>query len=109
MKISNFGLSENLVVEVCLGILNEHVQHLFAICQQISLNSAFRENGRLTARNPFIIGIDKIFMSWKFSVIKVRIYMYELKKSSGKCVKFFAILNGLWMITERKMKCTVRI
>ena len=38
MKI-NFGLCENLMAEVHLGILNEHVQHLFAICQQISLKS----------------------------------------------------------------------
>ena len=37
-KISNFGLCENLMVEVRLGSLNEHVQHLFAICQQISLD-----------------------------------------------------------------------
>ena len=43
------------MVEVRLGILNEHVQHLFAICQQISLNSGFRENGRLTVRNPFLL------------------------------------------------------
>ena len=34
------------MVEVRLGILNEHVQHLFAICRHISLNSAFGENGR---------------------------------------------------------------
>ena len=40
------------MAEICLGILNEYVQHLFAICQQISLNSGFRENDRLTARNP---------------------------------------------------------
>ena len=39
--------NENLMVEVRLGILNEHVQHLFAICQQISLNSGFSENGLL--------------------------------------------------------------
>ena len=31
-KISNFGFCENLMVEVRLGILDEHVQHLFAIC-----------------------------------------------------------------------------
>ena len=42
------------MVEVRLGILNEHVQHLFAICQQISLNSGFMENGRLNARYPFL-------------------------------------------------------
>ena len=53
MKISNLGLRENLMVEFRCGILNEHVQHLFAICQHISLNSVFMENGRLTARNPF--------------------------------------------------------
>ena len=52
-KILNFGLHEKLMVEVRLDILNEHVQHLFAICQQISLISGFRENDRLTARNPF--------------------------------------------------------
>ena len=40
------------MVEVRLGTLNKHVQHLFAICQQILLNSGFRENDRLTARNP---------------------------------------------------------
>ena len=28
-NISNFGIRENLKVEVCLGILDEHVQHLF--------------------------------------------------------------------------------
>ena len=33
-------------------ILYEHVQHLFSTCQQVSLNSVFRENSRLTARNP---------------------------------------------------------
>ena len=53
MKISNLGLCENLMVEVRLGILNEHLQQMFAICQQLSLNSGFRENGRLNARNPF--------------------------------------------------------
>ena len=42
------------MVEIRSGILNEHVKHLFAICQQISLNSGFRENGRLTARNPLV-------------------------------------------------------
>ena len=42
------------MVEVRLGILNEHVQHLFAICQQISLNSLFRENDRLSSRNPYV-------------------------------------------------------
>ena len=44
-KISNLGLRENLILEVRLGtcILNEHVQHLFAICQQISLKFGFRE------------------------------------------------------------------
>ena len=47
-KISNFGIRENLMVEVRLGIINEHAQHLFAIYQQISLNSVFKENGRLT-------------------------------------------------------------
>ena len=40
------------MVEVRLGILNEHVQHPFTIYRQISLNSGFRKNGRLTARNP---------------------------------------------------------
>ena len=49
-NISNFGIRENLMVEVCLGNLDEHVQHLFATCQQISLNSIFRETCRLTAR-----------------------------------------------------------
>ena len=33
------GLRENLMVEVRLGILNEHAQHLFAICKHISLIS----------------------------------------------------------------------
>ena len=42
------------MVKFRLGILNEHVQHLFAICEQISLNSGFRENDRLTARNPYL-------------------------------------------------------
>ena len=42
------------MVEVRLDILNEHVQHLFAMCQQISLSSGFRENGHLTARNPYL-------------------------------------------------------
>ena len=51
-KISNFGLRENLMVEVRLSILNEYLQHLFAICQHISLNAGFRENDRLNARNP---------------------------------------------------------
>ena len=40
------------MVEIRSGIFNDHVQHLFAICQQISLSSGFRENDRLTARNP---------------------------------------------------------
>ena len=43
------------MVEVRLGILNERVQHLFATYQQISLNSGFRENGHLAARNPLNI------------------------------------------------------
>ena len=42
------------MVESRLSILHEHIQHLLAICQQISLNSGFRENGRPNARNPFI-------------------------------------------------------
>ena len=37
-QISNFGLCGNLMVEVCLDVLNEHEQRCgFAICQQISL------------------------------------------------------------------------
>ena len=36
MKIPNFGLCENLMVDVCLGILNEHVEHLFVICQHFT-------------------------------------------------------------------------
>ena len=50
-EISNFGLGANLMVEVCLCILNE--QHLFAICQQILLNFGFGENDRLIAGNPY--------------------------------------------------------
>ena len=64
-KISNFGICENLMVEVCLGILNEYIQRLFAIYQQISLSSVFRENGRLTARNPFL---NKIYLIMSDSV-----------------------------------------
>ena len=52
-----------LMVEVRLGIVNEHVQHLFAISQQISLDSGFRENGRLTARNPLMrLKLAKLFI-----------------------------------------------
>ena len=39
---SNFGFHDDFMAEVCLGILYEHVQHLFAICQQILLDSVFR-------------------------------------------------------------------
>ena len=53
-NISNFVFRENLMAEVRLGILYEHVQHLFAICQQISLHSVFREKCRITARNPLL-------------------------------------------------------
>ena len=51
------------MVEVRLGILNEHVQHLFAICQQISLNSVFSENGQLIARNP-------LKFQWRVTIFK---------------------------------------
>ena len=40
------------MADVRLGILYEHVQHPFAICQHISLHSVFKETCRLTARNP---------------------------------------------------------
>ena len=52
--MSSFRLRETLMVEVRLSILNEHVQHLFAISQHFSLNSGFRENDRLSARIPLI-------------------------------------------------------
>ena len=57
-KTSNFRLLDDLMVEVCLGFLNEHVQHQFAICQQISLYSGFRKNDCLSARNPYIAELD---------------------------------------------------
>ena len=46
------------MLEVHLGILNEQLQYLFAICQQISLNSGFRENSRLNARKPYIWAVS---------------------------------------------------
>ena len=52
IHVENEKSNFSLMVDVRLGILNEHVQHLFAICQQISLNSVFSENGQLIARNP---------------------------------------------------------
>ena len=61
MEISKFRFHKTLRVEVLLGILDEHVQHPFASCHDIALNSGFREKGRLTARNPLYI-IDYLFL-----------------------------------------------
>ena len=42
LPLDTNGLRENLQAEVRL--VNEYVQHLFTICQHISLNSVCREN-----------------------------------------------------------------
>ena len=97
MKISNFRLCENLMAGVGLGILNEHVQHLFAICQHISLNSGFRENDRLNARNPL-----SIQMEYRFS----NFILHAEIRTDNLMLKCYSCKNStLFNMSQARRKC----
>ena len=83
------------MVDVPLGSLNEHVQHLFTICQPISLNSVFRENGRLTARNPLPGKFDNLFI-YSNSYIQHDFLNGSIMKFMKSSILDILKSNGIW-------------
>ena len=90
------------MVEAHFGILNDHVQHLFAICQQILLNSGIRENSRLTARNPCFCYIVK--KEILLSLLKVFILLQKsilCQNSNSPGVKNFLLHSLLHNMNQK--------